>query len=171
MIKRTTSSGYTLIELLLYVSIVGSLLTAVSLYFSTSTEARVKNQSIAEVNQQGAMAMETITSAIRNASSITAPTAGNSGSSLTLVVYTGADSPTIYDAPSSVLRSKKGAAAAVDLTNSKVQITGLSFTNLTRAGTPGIVRVSFTISRVNPNNVNAYDYTKTFTASAALRDP
>ena len=161
--------GYTLIELLLYVGIVGSLLTAVTLYFATSTESRVKNQSIVEVNQQGTLAMEYITQTVRNADSITSPTAGNSASSLTLVVPTGAESPTIFDLASGALRSKKGAAAAVALTNGKVQITSLSFTNLTRASTPGVVQVSFTISRVNNTNKNEYDYQKTFTGTAAVR--
>lgn len=163
------SKGYTLIELILYISIVGMLLTSITMYFGSSTEARVKNQSIVEVNQQGAFATGVITQAIRGATSITTPTAGNSGSSLTLVVPTGADSPTVFDLSSGVLRSKKGAATAVALTNGKVQVTSLTFTNLTRSGTSGIIRVSFTISRVNAANKNEYDYQKTFTASAAVR--
>ena len=165
------AKGYTLIELLLYVTIIGSLLTAVSMYFSTATEARVKNQSIVEVNQQGAIAVDTITYAIRNADSITSPTAGNSAASLTLVVPTGADSPTVFDLSSDAIRSKKGAASAIPLTNSKVKITSLTFTNLTRSGTLGVVRFSFVIARVNNSNQNAYEFQKTFYASAALRDP
>jgi type II secretory pathway pseudopilin PulG len=336
MIKGTNlagQSGYTLIELLLYVIILGSLLATASLYFATSTESRVKNQSINEVNQQGTLAMERITQTIRNADSITSPVTGATDDSLTLVVPTGAQSPTIFDLggpggggggpailgydqdggttselnantitatkfvasfsgtvtalharvgpvgvspndraqmavysgvtpttllansvtkiltanswntftitsfaitsgetywlsyntnalsstdnnlryhtgttsqsrtvgqaygswPASwsgftqnlefsmyadvttaatsgtILQVKEGAPAAVYLTNDKVEISDLTFKNLTRSGTPGVVQVSFTVSRTNPSNRNEYDYQKTFTSSAALR--
>lgn len=88
-------SGYTLIELLLYVSILGSLLTAVSLYFSTATESRVKNQSIAEVTQQGTLVAERITQAIRNANSITLPSTNACSNSLTLAMPGGVN-PTVF---------------------------------------------------------------------------
>src|SRR5688572_14415952 len=96
MKHRNHQAGYTLIELLLYITILGSLLGGISMYFVSSTTARVKSQTIAEVDRQGALAMETILQTIRNADSITSPTAGNTGTSLTLAVPTGALSPTIF---------------------------------------------------------------------------
>lgn len=326
--------GYTLIELLLYVSILGSLLIAVSMYFALTADSRVKNQSIVEVDQQGALLMEQIAQTIRNADSITSPAVGATGDSLTLVVPTGSLSPTIisndgsggsgggtsvlgYDqdggttdslngnhinatrfvasvsgtvttlharvgsvdaspsdkaqmaiysgelSPSTFLESsvttiltpnawntftinpttitagttywlayntntgsaaqnnlryhvgtsgqsmfqtqtynswpsswlgtyqdvefsmyatvsttgsvgaaqiKEGAAAAIPITNSKVLVSNLSFKNLSRPGTPGIVQISFTISRANPNGRNEYSYEKTFTTSVAVRN-
>jgi hypothetical protein len=115
--------------------------------------------------------MDTITRAVRNATAITAPTAPNSGASLTLTVPVGADSPTVVDLSSGAIRIKKGAATAIALTNSKVQVTSLSFTNLTRSGTPGVVRISFTVSMVNSSGRNEYDYQRTFYSSAAVRLP
>jgi len=164
--------GYTLIELLLYVSIVGVLLGAVSVFFGTSTEARVKNQSIAEVDQQGEATMEYILQTIRNADSITSPATGGTGASLTVTVPTGSLSPTIFDlsgATPNALRVKEGLAAAIPLTSSKVTVTDLTVKNLSRASTPGVVQVSLTLSRVNNLNRNAYDYQKTFIGTAALR--
>jgi type II secretory pathway pseudopilin PulG len=168
--KRTTNSaGFTLIELLLYVSVVGTLLIGVVIFAALGIDARVKNQSVSEVNQQGNFAIDYIDQTIRGSNSITAPVAGASGSSLTLVVPTGGLSPTIFDISAGVLRVKEGAAAVVPLTNNKVQVTNLTFTNLSRASTNGIMRVSITLSRVNPNNRNEYDFTKTFIASVTLR--
>ena len=113
--------------------------------------------------------MEQITQTIRNASGITSPAAGSSASSLTVTVPTPSFSPTVFSLASGVLQIKEGTGATVSLTNSKVQVTGLTFTNLSASGTNGIVRVSFTLSRVNPNNRNEYDYQKTFITSASLR--
>lgn len=168
---RTTrlQSGYTLIELLLYVSIVGSLLIALSMFFATAADARVKGQTISEVNQQGMAAMEYITETIRNADSITAPAAAGTAASLTLAVPTAALSPTIFDLSGTVLEVKEGTAAYVPLTTSDLQVTSLTFKNLTRSGTAGVVQVSFTVNRTNPSNKNEYDYQKTFVTSAALR--
>lgn len=161
--------GFTLIELLLYTAIVGSLLVAISLFFATVLEARVKGQSIAEVEQQGTAAMEYITQTIRNADGVTAPATGATASSLTLAVPTGSLSPTIFNSAGGSLQVKEGAAPSIPLTNSKVQISSLGFKNLSRAGTPGIIQVSFTLSRINPGGRNEQDYQKTFTGTAALR--
>ena len=167
--SKTRQNGYTLIELLLYVVVVGMLLTSVVSFFGTVTEARVKNQTISEVNDQGTAAMDYITQTIRNATSVSAPaTGGVSAASLTLVVPTGSLSPTVFSLSGTTLQVKEGAAAAIALTNNEVQISSLSFKNLTRSGTTGVVQVSFVISRTNPNNVNTFEYQKTFTGSAEV---
>lgn len=163
--------GFTLIELLLYVSIVGGILLSASTFFATVLEARVKNQSIAEVDQQGTLVMDLMTASIRNAASITTPAAGASGNSLTLAMTTGAINPTIINLSGATLQIKEGAGATVALTNSKVQVDSLTFTNLTRSGTPGVIRISLTLSRVNAGGKNEYSYQKTFVTSAALRWP
>ena len=319
--------GYTLIELLLYVVILSVLLTAVTTFFGSTVDARVKNQTINEVNEQATQLMDSITQTVHNATSITLPTAGTSGSSLTLVVPTGALSPTVFDisggsstvlgynadggntdsgdsnsidaskftasatgtvstlyvligptvgtspnnkgqmaiysgatSPTTLLASsgdttltantwvafsissvsitsgqtywlaynangtsstqdnvrysvgtsgqerfigqtygtwpasytgtagtnqmsmyanivsggstgtaevKEGASAAVPLLNNDVQLSNLTFTNLTRSGTNGLVQISFTITHVNPAGRNEYDYQQTFTTTAA----
>lgn len=328
MTRTTQHTGFTLIELLLYISIVGSLLIAVSLFFATTADARIKSQSIAEVNQQGTLAMDYILQTIRNADAINTPATGASASSLSLAVPTASLSPTIFDASASstmgynqdggstdsnnsdsinatkftagssgtvttlyafvgptisaspnnlaqmaiysgtsspttllassasialtgnswnafpissvnitsgqtywlayntngstsgannlryhsgtagqsmftdqtfgtwpnswsgtgqavefsmyapiqsgaasALQVKEGTGAIVPLTNNKVQISGLTFKNLTRSGTPGIVQVSFTLSRASSSGRSEYTYQKTFTSSAALRQP
>ena len=162
-------SGYTLIELLLYIAMLGILLPTVVGFMGLAVETRVKNQSIAEVNEQGMAAMDYITQTLRNANAITTPAAAASGSSLTITVPTAGLSPTIFDlSGSSALQVKEGTTAAIPLTSSDVQISNLTFSNLTRSGTAGAVQVSFTVSRVNTSGRNEYDYQKTFTTTAEL---
>lgn len=162
------SAGYTLIELLLYIAISSILLSSITVFAGLVVEARVKNQSIAEVDQQGARAMEIITQTIRNATSITAPAAGASANQLTLVVPTGALSPTVFNLSGSTLQITEGAGAAVALTTNEVQISNLTFKNVTRSGTPGIVQISFTVDRTNTSGRNEYTYQKVFTTSAEV---
>ncbi len=168
-VAHTHQSGFTLIELLMYTLIVGTLLTGISVFFGMAADARIKNQSVAEVDQQGLFAMEYMTGTIRNASSITSPALGASGASLTLVVPTGSLSPTIFDLSSNVLRVKEGAAAVVPLTSGDVQITSLTFNNLSRSSTLEVVQIIMTIAHTNTAGRNEYDYQKTFTTSVTLR--
>lgn len=165
---RTNQTGYTLIELLLYAVIVSMVLSSVTYFFGAAVDARVKAQSILEVNDQGTAVMDYMLRTIRNATSITAPAAAASASSLTLVVPTGSLSPTVFNLSGTTLQVTEGAAAAVALTSADVQISSLTFTNLTRSGTGGIVQVSFTMGRTNPNSRNEYDYQRTFTSSAEV---
>lgn len=167
--QQRTQAGYTLIELLLYVAIVGILMSTVTAFFGITADARVKNQTVNEVNVQGTAVMDYISQTIRNATSITSPAAAATDTQLTLVVPTGSLSPTVFNLSSGVLQVKEGTATAVALTNSKVQVTALSVKNLTRSGTSGVVQVSITVSRVNTANDNDYDYTRTFTTTASLR--
>lgn len=160
--------GYTLIELLLYIVIIGSLLVPLTYFFGMTTEARVKAQSITEVQDQGVAAMDYITQTIRNATSITAPAAAASSNSLTIVVPTASLSPTVFSLNGTTLQVKEGSATNVALTSSDVQVSGLTFKNLSRAGTSGIIQVSFTVTRTNAGGRAEFDYQKTFVSSAEL---
>lgn len=167
--KPQKQHGFTLIELLLYVAMLGILLSAVAAFFVTSADARVKNQSITEVNEQGSLVMDQLTHIVRNATSISSPAAGASSSGFTAVVPTPNLSPTVLSLASGTLRLQEGAGAVTPLTNSKVQVTNLTVTNLTRPSTSPILQISFTLARVNPASLNSYDYSQTFTTSVGIR--
>lgn len=166
-----TNKGFTLIELLLYVAITSVMLFVISLFLQTLLESKIKNQTIAEVEQQGLQVMQIITQTTRNAEVITLPTQGASASSLTLDVITVANDPTIFDLASDVIRIKEGTATVVPLTNSRVVASSLIFQNLSRASTPGTIRISFTLTHANPSGRNEYNFSKIFTESATLRQP
>lgn len=163
--------GFTLIELLLYVSISAVLLLAVSVFISTLLQSRIKNQTIAEVEQQGLQVMQLITQTARNAEAITLPAQGASASSLTLDVLTGASDPTVFDLSGGIIRIVEGAGSPVALINSRVTASALTFQNLSRASMPGTIRVQFTLTHVNPEGRNEYNFSKTFIGSATLRQP
>lgn len=160
--------GFTLVEMLLYISLAGILIVVLISMFTLSLNARLKNQSMSEVNQQGIAAIEYMTNTLRNATAYTSPAAGASANSLTATVPTASLSPTIFSLNGTILQVKEGAAAAIPLTNSNVQITALSFKNLSRTSTPGVVQINLTVSKTNPSSRNEFDYQKTFTTSVAL---
>lgn len=170
-LKMARQRGFTVLELLLYVATASILLLSISIFLSALLESRVKNQTIAEVEQQGLQVAQIIIQTARNAQAITSPAAGASASSLTLDVLTAADDPTVFDLAGGAIRITEGAGSAIPLTNSRVAASGLSVYNLSRSGTPGAVRVQFTLTYVNPSGRSEYTYSKNFTLSASLYWP
>lgn len=167
--RQIQNKGFTLLEVILYIGLLSIILTAIVSFSSMFVESRIKSQAIAEVEQQGLQTMQLITQTIRNAENITSPTTGSSAASLTLDVVTAGDDPTIFDLSGNAIRIKEGVGPNVNLTSARITASNLNFQNLSRASTPGIIRVSFTLTHVNPNGRNEYNYSKTFYASASLR--
>ena len=165
------NQGFTLIELLLYIAISSVILLVISVFLSTLLESRVKNQTIAEVEQQGAQVMQLITQTLRNADTINSPATGASAASLSVNTYISANNPTVFDLSGGVIRIKEGAGAVVSLINTRVTASALTFQNLSRASTPGTVRISFTLTSVNSSGRNEYQFVKTFIGSATVRQP
>lgn len=161
--------AFTLVELILYVSLIAILLLAISIFFTMLLGSRVKNQTIAEVEQAGVQVMQLITQTIRNTQNINSPAQGLSASSLSLDVVDAAKDPTVFDLSGGVIRITEGSGSPVELTASRVTASNLVFYNLSRAGTQGTMHVEFKLSHRNPDQRNEFEYNKTFYGSASLR--
>lgn len=165
-----SQKGFTLVELVLYVSICSILLLTISSFLSFLLGARVRSQAISEVNQQGFQAMSLITQTIRNGRSIQVPGIGTSSSTLSITTSNALLNPTIFDVSSTTLRVKEGSKTAILLTNSRVKLSALTFQNVSSSSsTEKIIRISFTLDAVNQGGRSEYSFTKSFSGSATLR--
>ena len=175
MVKRQQlqRAGFTLIELTLYIAIFSVVIGAIVGLGIAATAQRVKSQVMADVTYQGEAIMAAMTQSVRDASSVTTPTLGQSSSSLTLVTPYVATTPTVYDASSdgvrTRLRIREGAAQTANfLTNSHVTISNLTFVNNGLTGTSGSISISFTLTYQNPTGRDEYSYSKNFFGGANL---
>lgn len=171
MKTRSVTSGFTLIELLLSLGIMGVILFASSLLLATLLEARVKNQTMAEVEGEGLRVMNIITQSIRNAEMLNTPLIGTSAATLSVQTISGVNNPTVFSVAGGVVLIQEGSTAAIPLTNGRVIVSSLRFQNLAESGTPGSVRIEMTLSAVNVSGRNEYSFTKNFTGAASLRQP
>jgi prepilin-type N-terminal cleavage/methylation domain-containing protein len=162
-------SGFTLLELLLYMAILVVILVAIVGLLRMLMEVRVKNRLTSEVQEQGQLIVYELNRAIKNGSSITTPTAGVSGATLTMVMQDNTISPTTVTLTGSQITMKQAAGAAVALNNTLVTPSSLSFTNLTRSGTFGTVSYSFILTAVNASGISEFSYSSTFYGGATLR--
>lgn len=162
--------GFTLVEMILYVSICAILLLCLSTFLSFLLGARVRSQAINEVNQQGFQVMSLMTQTIRNGRSIQTPDIGATSSFLSLTAVNSLFNPTIFDISSSTIRIKEGSKSPIALTNSRVQVSALVFQNISSASsTEKIIRISYNIDSINQSGRNEYTFTKSFNGSATLR--
>lgn len=169
ILKKKTTKGFTLIEMLLYLALMSIVITAASVILNVLIASRLKSQAISEVEQQGVQVLQMITQSIRNSDAVNSPVMGANAASISLDVYTLGDDPTVYDLSTGELRITEGAGSPIPLNSSKTVISNLLFENVSRASTPGTIRIKFDISFDNQSgNVN-YDYSKTFRGSASLR--
>ena len=161
-------NGFTLIETVIYVGIATILLSLiVSLYYDMQS-ARLKQQSIAEVEGQGLATLTLMTQTIRNAQVITVPATSTSATSLSVTTYLASTTPTIFDVSAGVLRVKEGAGAVVPLTSTQVYVSALTFQNLSRPLTSGTVKFQFTLQHATTTQQFDSTYAKTFYGSATL---
>lgn len=167
--KLNNLKAFTLVELLLYISILATIIFFSSQILFLLMESRVKNQAISEVEDDGRQVMYIMTQSIRNSNAINSPGVGTSSTSLSINTIVAANNPTVFDLSSGVIRIKEGASGAISLTNSRVAASNLTFRNLSRSGTLGNIKIEFTLSYNNPTGRNEYNYSKTFYGSATIR--
>ena len=79
-----TNKGYTLIELIIYISLVSIMLLGITSFTKMVLQTRIRNQIIIEVEQQGIQITQILTHAIRNAENIIQPTTFNANNKLIL---------------------------------------------------------------------------------------
>ena len=162
--------GFTLVEMILYVSVCAVFLLALSSLFSFLVGSRVRSQAITEVNQQGFLVMNSITRTIRNGRSIENPVMAATSSLLSITTSNPILNPTVFSIASGTMRITEGSKGAVPLTNSRVVLSNLVFQNISSASsTEKIVRISFIIDSVNQSGRSEYAFSKTFSGSATLR--
>ena len=124
---------------------------------------------ISEVEHQGDMVIQIISQTIRNAEGVNSPSKGGSASLLSLDVVNVSLDPTVFDLNAEVIRVTESVGLAIPLTSDSVHVTSLDFRNLTKNKGFGSIKFQFTIEYDNPANISDFEYSKTFYATADLR--
>ena len=107
------SKAFTIIEFLIYFSILAILLLVISSITFQVLSSKIKLETVQEVNQNARMAVEQITDRIHNAQSINSPVAGQSSPTLSLVLSDNTKNPTVFDVVSGVLRIREGSSSPI----------------------------------------------------------
>lgn len=169
----TDQRGTTLMEVLIYISIVGIVLTTISSFTINLITIRQKTQASSEVLTNARLIQQRLQDAVRHAEEITtaSSTFGSDPGVLQLDMVDAGVDPTIFSltADDGQFQANEGGAGNITITSDDVEVTNLVFTNLTTASDVGIIQVQFTVRAVNPSTITLFDYEETF--QTTLRIP
>jgi type II secretory pathway pseudopilin PulG len=133
--------AFTLIDSLLYLAIASTMMLAITAFLMVVVGARIKFQTVSEVEQQGAFAMSVMTSAIR----------GNS--------------PATFANNNGTLSETFGDSRSYSLTAPNVSVSNFSLSNISG----NLFRLRFTLSYNSPSVGNEYNYSANFYDSVEMR--
>lgn len=161
--------GFTLIELIIYVAIIGVILVLMTGFLWNVIFGNVKETAYQEVQQNARFALAKITQETKKATGINSPLPGDSPSnSLSLAMAASSLNPTVFDITGGKLIITQGASGPYELTSDQVIVSNLQFTNLSYPDTPGTIRIEITIDHTNPGNRNEYEASVSLRSSISL---
>lgn len=169
--NQKQTSGFTLIELILYVAIITIFIGGAVQFAWDILYGQVKSSVQQEVNQNIRLASQRISYEIRHASSINSV----SGSTLSLEM-TGVGvsrNPTVFDLSSGQLRIGYGSSgpcptsSPCPLTSNLVDVSSLTFTNLSSGASKNIM-FDITVDYAN-NTRQEFSESSTYSSSVELR--
>ncbi len=163
-------NGISLVETLIAVAIMSILMLSVTSLLVNTSKSEKRNKVLTEVEYQAGAIMYEIAQSVRNASAITGPSVGATSTELTLAVASvPAENPTIFSISALAVLVSRGGSGAIPISSGTVEITSLTFQNISAPSTKGAVRVSLSIQATNPNNKPELAYSTTRVTTVTLR--
>lgn len=132
--NRTSPQGFTLVEAMIYMAIVGMVLVALVQFSMSISQSRNSNSVQEEVQANNRIALDRITTYIRSASGINTSTSmfDVHPGVLSLSMVDGAKNPTVLSVSADdQLLVKVGTNATSTITSNAVHVTNLVFTDVT----------------------------------------
>ncbi|MFH1671339.1 MAG: type II secretion system protein [Candidatus Portnoybacteria bacterium] len=163
--------GFTLIEMLVYISVLVIILASVLAFLSWLIKSNAKSRAMREVLENSQRAMEAIAFEIKSAKGVYTPTSAATQLSLETTNYLPSEEATTYidfflcDGASICL--KKENQAPVILTSREVEINNLQFDLIGPATSS--VRISFEASFMASSNKPEYQASLDFSSTVSLR--
>lgn len=138
--------GATLIELLMFIAIIGVVMTVTFPLLFTSTETRMLQQTIAVTEHNGTQAIQNIALRIRDAEAVLLPAAGGTGSVLALQLDDADRDPVIVGVSSGILIIVEGIVRE-EITSEQVAVKNFVARTVDTGQGPPSVTLSFDVER------------------------
>jgi type II secretory pathway pseudopilin PulG len=165
--------GFTMIETLIYIAIIGAVVSAMVSFSLNVSEGRNKTYVVQEVHGNTRTALDLISQRIRAATGVNTgnSTFGSDPGVLELSMAAAGQNPTIIDltADNGQLRIKEGSSSAVTITSTEVDITNLVFTDLTPSGERENIQIAITAEYDSSAVDVEYTYSQSLTTSVSVR--
>ncbi len=147
--KLTKNEGFSLVELLIYIGIIGVVSGMLVGILSTVTKTQVQESAQNEVTDQLNFVMSTVQRLVRDSSMIQMDS-GVATSTLQLRMSALANDPTLVYLSNGQVYVQQGTGAAQSITSDKVNVDSLQFKKLSQPPGRDIVQVDLSVSEVQP---------------------
>lgn len=166
-------NGFTLVEVLIYLAIIGIVITSF-LYFGISIFGyRNKSFAVQEVQANQRMALGVISQKIRLAKSVNVSqsTFDTDPGILSLAMDDSSKNPTIIklDQADGVMQIAEGGTSTTTVTSQSVRVKNLIFTNLTSTSSAPNIGINLTIEFNNTNQDINFNYSDDLYTAVSLR--
>ena len=171
--EKKEQDGFTLIETLIYLAIIGAVMTSF-LYFGLSVfDYRNKSYVAEEVQANERMVINLISQKIRSAKdvNVASSTFNINPGFLSLVMAEASKNPTIFSLSQNdgILQITEGTGTAMAVTSKNVKVSSLIFTNLTLASTTKNIKINMTIDYNNRSQDIKFNYSDDLETAVSLR--
>lgn len=162
IISKSSEEAFTLIELMIYIGILGAVLVFSSGFFWNITLGYIKENSREELQQNARFVFSKITQEIREANSVISPLVGEEVDFLELANIEEGVISFRKNEQGSLLMTKGG--QSFEMTSSRVIVRDLKFTH----SQGGIIKIVIDFTILNPSNMQEYNSSLSLNTSAAL---
>lgn len=152
------NKGFTLIETLIYIALIGATLSSFISFGMSIASLRNKTHSMDEVVSNSRLAMDTIVRKIREAKTVQSPAKGASATSLVLEMPDSSILTFAPDAGTGALTMTDGVGTGSLAASGMVIFPVLNFTNLGDASGKDNVKIEMTARYKNDGGSNDMDY-------------
>ncbi|KPJ85205.1 hypothetical protein AMJ57_03925 [Parcubacteria bacterium SG8_24] len=168
--RRNGSRGATLLELLVYLGLVGFILLAATMFAFEFVAANAKIAAIDEVTRNGRFGLARMALETRVAASIDTVSSvfGSHPGTLALDMDDAGIDPTVFTVSSGTLYVQQGAGAQLPLTSSKVEVTDFVVENVSTGNKTKAVRLNLTL-RYRSGGLQDLVAESTFEVTARVR--
>lgn len=162
--------GFTLIEILLYITITSMMVLAFSRFVPVILDTRAKSHTIREVDEQGTSIMENIANTTLQALSIDTPVRSTVSSTLILEMASSTINPTVFNLQEGTIYITEGSNDPVALSNTYVNISDLMFTNMSVGENDDSIKIEYSLQVEVPEQKGTlYQYEQLYRGSASIR--
>ena len=167
---KINTKGFSLLETLLYLSLLTILTGGLLSFMFTMVQTNIKVKTISTVDNEADHALKLMTQYIRNAQLVNMPVVNGGSDTLSLNVFDTPNSPAVFSLVDGAIVLSEGGNGVVALTSPALKITNLSFVNLATPNSKSSIKISFKANSQTTSVKQEYNYGKTYEAIASLRN-
>ncbi len=165
--------GFTLIELIIYIAIIGLIMSSFVSFSIIMANSRNKNYAAREVQANFRNILDIVTRKVKEANSINmgASIFGSDPGVLSLSMDDPSKDPTIIDLDQDdgVMQITEGTSNPVAITSNEIQVTNLVFENLSGTSPRNNIRIQLTLEFNGEDNDQNFNYSEDFQTAISLR--